>query len=76
MNSKTVSGGQRRASAAKQEEAMNYEYDMPIIINVKPEDQLEFAPEELEKEVGAAGAGAGGTREGGRKLGRRISTSD
>lgn len=45
-------GNARRASTGKQqEEVMNYEYDMPIIINVKPEDQLDLAAEELEKEV-------------------------
>ncbi|CAD7944206.1 unnamed protein product [Amoebophrya sp. A25] len=33
------------------EEAMNFDFDMPVIINVKPEDQLDLAPEELEKEV-------------------------
>ena len=27
------------------------DYDMPVIINVKPEDQLELSAEELEKEV-------------------------
>ena len=27
------------------------DYDMPVIINVKPEDQLDLVTEELEKEV-------------------------
>merc|ERR1719181_1438385 len=27
------------------------DYDMPVIIKVKPEDQLQLSPEELEKEV-------------------------
>ncbi len=27
------------------------DYDMPVIINVKPEDQLDLGAEELEKEV-------------------------
>ncbi len=49
-----ASAGQRRRSRdipGKEEEAMNFDYDMPVIINVKPEDQLEIPPEELEKEV-------------------------
>merc|ERR1719230_447603 len=33
------------------EEAGMDDYDMPVIIKVKPEDQLQLSPEELEKEV-------------------------
>eukprot|EP00747_Dinoflagellata_sp_TGD_P165115 gnl/TRDRNA2_/TRDRNA2_185975_c0_seq1.p1 gnl/TRDRNA2_/TRDRNA2_185975_c0~~gnl/TRDRNA2_/TRDRNA2_185975_c0_seq1.p1 ORF type:complete len:695 (+),score=179.37 gnl/TRDRNA2_/TRDRNA2_185975_c0_seq1:79-2085(+) len=35
----------------QQEEAAMDDYDMPVIIKVKPEDQLQLSPEELEKEV-------------------------
>lgn len=35
----------------KEEEETNDDYDMPIIIKVTPEDQLDLTPEELEKEV-------------------------
>ena len=43
----------RRGSAEKVPAAdeFNFDYDMPVIINVKPEDQLDIPPEELEKEV-------------------------
>lgn len=34
-----------------QEENVGDDYDMPIVIKVKPEDQLALSPEELEKEV-------------------------
>merc|ERR1719191_549285 len=30
---------------------MMEDYDMPVIIKVRPEDQLQLTPEELEKEV-------------------------
>lgn len=46
--------GGRRASQDKTGapvDEFNFDYDMPVIINVKPEDQLDIAPEELEKEV-------------------------
>mmetsp|Transcript_89499 Transcript_89499/g.231030 ORF Transcript_89499/g.231030 Transcript_89499/m.231030 type:complete len:665 (+) Transcript_89499:111-2105(+) len=33
------------------EDAMDDDYGMPVIIKVKPEDQLQLSPEELEKEV-------------------------
>merc|ERR1719163_755544 len=33
------------------EEGIMDDYDMPVIIKVKPEDQLLLSPEELEKEV-------------------------
>lgn len=49
-----AAAGQRRRSRdvpGKEEEMMNFDYDMPVIINVKPEDQLELTAEELEKEV-------------------------
>ncbi|CAD7973014.1 unnamed protein product [Amoebophrya sp. A120] len=40
----------RKTEAA--EEAMNFDFDgMPVIINVKPEDQLELTEKELEEEV-------------------------
>jgi dynein intermediate chain 1 len=39
-----------QADVAQDEGAMEYE-DMPIIIKVKPGDQMQLSPEELEKEV-------------------------
>merc|ERR1712146_34090 len=33
------------------QDVMYDDYDMPVIINVKPDDQLDISPEELEKEV-------------------------
>eukprot|EP00392_Amoebophrya_sp_AT5.2_P017439 g17794.t1 len=41
-----------RKTEAAAEEAMNFDFDgMPVIINVKPEDQLELTEKELEEEV-------------------------
>merc|ERR1719181_2496674 len=34
-----------------QDEGGMEDYDMPVIIKVRPEDQLQLSPEELEKEV-------------------------
>lgn len=39
----------RKESPVEEDEP--YEYDVPVIIKVKPEDQLELTPEELEEEV-------------------------
>ena len=33
------------------DDAMDDDYGMPVIIKVKPEDQLQLSPEELDKEV-------------------------
>jgi len=37
--------------AAAQDDAANEDYDLPVIIKVRPDDQLQLTPEELEKEV-------------------------
>eukprot|EP00397_Hematodinium_sp_SG-2012_P028685 GEMP01030222.1.p1 GENE.GEMP01030222.1~~GEMP01030222.1.p1 ORF type:complete len:660 (+),score=160.44 GEMP01030222.1:34-2013(+) len=41
----------RRESPVEPEEPEAYDYDMPVIIKVKPEDQLDLTPEALEEEV-------------------------
>jgi len=49
---KTVMGGRRASDSPAEEEAFGGDdYDMPVIIKVKPEDQLPLTPEELEEEV-------------------------
>jgi len=51
-------GGVRKSMAPQAQENLGAEevdegedYDMPVIIKVKPEDQLQLSPEELDKEV-------------------------
>lgn len=60
MAPKAAAKGAARASVAPQQtdnaggdeqEDNGEEYDMPVIIKVKPEDQLDLTPAELEKEV-------------------------
>jgi dynein intermediate chain 1 len=43
--------GDQPDAGAQDEGGMDQDYDLPVIIKVRPEDQLQLTPEELEKEV-------------------------
>jgi dynein intermediate chain 1 len=51
QGSKMPQGGAADAVPAGGDEELGDDYDMPVVIKITPDDQLQLSPEELEKEV-------------------------